>query len=1161
MRRTAGIFFGVFCTVCSALACLADEARELVPEDTCIVELRLPAGATVTLDGKDYGTRRSIEYDAPEAGKIYKAQLTIRYPSGRTSEQVLLLQGGRRVELAKLDPAIKRPEVVEMAGLPDISNYCISPDMKYLCALHKNNTFSIWDVERKRLLRHFGEEVARDAILHRNRKEPMAFYGNVLYVNGYLYDVRTGKQIREIGGSEAASFSPDGKQLLTAGEAKWDSMERPSTAVLWDVESGRKLHTFDVGGLVTSVAFSPDGKEVLTGKLGERDTKLGEWRGPAEVVLWDVESGRKLRTFQVYDSGQVTSAAISPDGRRVLAGTFDHDGREAGEYKTGVAVLWDIESGRKLRTFEIGSGCVTAVAFSPDGRSVLTGIYSKVDGNVGKSNANQDIAILWDAESGQKTSTFKMFWWLFSRYVAFSPDGQRVFIGTSGGPAAIFDTKTGKEIWSFWLSTCFCPDGQFSMDGMRFARHNGIVYDLNTGRIPCNFKDSEKYDWYNTAISPDGRRIATAGCWSDSSHRRDPLAILWDTESREKIHTFEGRPSQLSDIAFSPDGRKLLIGTCQQSDNETKKTIPGEAILWDVESGEKIHTFEVDHGELSSVAFSPDSREVLIGTYGNWELIKNTITPGLAVLWDVESGRKIRTFNCGPSWRSEVSFSPDGRLVLCTSVLYDAKTGEKLREFQCARQDSFEQVSFDPSGRYIRVIGTWRMLHVFDWATGELVLCGSATDDGILYTTPEGCYDGPASASKEVCYRIGEELDVVPVDRFIQDFYRPGLYPSILKGERPLPDVQLGRSLPPTINIVSPKSGDMDAQRASIQVEATDQGGGVSNLAIYQNGARLLAAGETRQEGRVLCRTFQIALVEGENSVKITAASGDGSWEAEPAEIVLRYEKPLAKSRLYVVAVGISKYADANLNLNYAAKDAEAVAELFRRRGKNLYQEVVATLLVDEQATKEGIKSTLKEVASQSRPQDTLMLFLAGHGTMIGQRYYFVPCDLRKQSDRLEDDIRKQGLPADELSDYLGSAHALKRILILDTCASGGALGLAMKGRAGFELRGAVERLSRSQGIFTIAAAAASEQAQESKELGHGILSYALLAGLKAVDAGPLADKYVQPSGPERVVDVLEWFTYAAGQVPRLTEKLYGASQDVQTGAQGSSFPVLPLDE
>jgi hypothetical protein len=135
-----------------------------------------------------------------------------------------------------------------------------------------------------------------------------------------------------------------------------------------------------------------------------------------------------------------------------------------------------------------------------------------------------------------------------------------------------------------------------------------------------------------------------------------------------------------------------------------------------------------------------------------------------------------------------------------------------------------------------------------------------------------------------------------------------------------------------------------------------------------------------------------------------------------------------------------------------------------------------------------------------------------------------------------------------------------KRTMILDPCASGGALGLATKGRSGFALRGAIERLSRSQGVFTIAAASAGEEAQESNELAHGVLTYALLAGLNDVTSGPLAGKFAQPSGQDRVVDVLEWYSFAAGQVPRITEKLYGQSQDVQTGTQGSSFPVLPLE-
>jgi len=150
----------------------------------------------------------------------------------------------------------------------------------------------------------------------------------------------------------------------------------------------------------------------------------------------------------------------------------------------------------------------------------------------------------------------------------------------------------------------------------------------------------------------------------------------------------------------------------------------------------------------------------------------------------------------------------------------------------------------------------------------------------------------------------------------------------------------------------------------------------------------------------------------------------------------------------------------------------------------------------------------------------------------------------------------------DVLGDFLSAGPALKRMLILDTCASGGAVDLfRVASRNPFALRGEIERLSRSQGVYVIAASAATEEAKEPEGLRHGVLSYALLAGLRAVPSGPLERIAVQPSSPNQVVDVLEWFSFAAGHVPRLTKEFCGEEQSVHTAGRGASFPVLPLKE
>src|SRR5262249_32114776 len=154
-----------------------------------------------------------------------------------------------------------------------------------------------------------------------------------------------------------------------------------------------------------------------------------------------------------------------------------------------------------------------------------------------------------------------------------------------------------------------------------------------------------------------------------------------------------------------------------------------------------------------------------------------------------------------------------------------------------------------------------------------------------------------------------------------------------------------------------------------------------------------------------------------------------------------------------------------------------------------------------------------------------LLLFLAGHGTVVGQDYYFLPHDYQpRPMQSREDAIKEQGIATRELSEFLWKGPALYRMLILDTCEAGGAVGrLGGAPDNPFALRQEGEELKR-KGIHILAAAAARQEAKESTALRHGILTYALLAGLRAVDLKPLDDYSVQSSSPDQVVSVGQWF-------------------------------------
>ncbi len=270
----------------------------------------------------------------------------------------------------------------------------------------------------------------------------------------------------------------------------------------------------------------------------------------------------------VFQSGNWGySAKFSPDQRRIVS---------AGD---GALRLWDVETGRVLASFEGHSDDVTAAAFSPDGRMLLSG------GDDGEVK-------LWNAETGELVRTFdgrgdKV------KSVEFSPDGRQAL--SAGWDNAL----------KFW--------------------------DVAAGAL---LKTIENKDSRLAVFSPDGRYAASAGennallLWDPASGSlvrtigREPY---WDAAAHVRI--WERHSNSINSIAFSPDGRRLLSGS---GDNTVK--------LWEAETGALLKTFEGRSGGVASAMFSPDGKWVLSGG-----------EQGVLKLWDVETGQPLKTFeHAGP---------------------------------------------------------------------------------------------------------------------------------------------------------------------------------------------------------------------------------------------------------------------------------------------------------------------------------------------------------------------------------------------------------------------------------------------------------------------------------------------------------------------------------
>jgi WD40 repeat protein len=165
----------------------------------------------------------------------------------------------------------------------------------------------------------------------------------------YLWNPATGKEVSRIPKGETAllgdplMFSPDGKQLATMG-AKW--------VRFWDAATGKELRRVDGRSWF---ALSPDGStlvaEAVTGK---------------GFTLRDIATGQERRRFGERDAEPTfeRSFALSPDGKTLAA-----------PGKGGTVRLYDLATGKERWRFEGHAGFITSVVFSPDGRRLLTGSW------------------------------------------------------------------------------------------------------------------------------------------------------------------------------------------------------------------------------------------------------------------------------------------------------------------------------------------------------------------------------------------------------------------------------------------------------------------------------------------------------------------------------------------------------------------------------------------------------------------------------------------------------------------------------------------------------------------------------------------------------------------------------------------------------------------
>ena len=190
-----------------------------------------------------------------------------------------------------------------------------------------------------------------------------------------------------------------------------------------------------------------------------------------------------------------------------------------------------------------------------------------------------------------------------------------------------------------------------------------------------------------------------------------------------------------------------------------------------------------------------------------------------------------------------------------------------------------------------------------------------------------------------------------------------------------------------------------------------------------------------------------------------------------------------------------------------------------------------------EQAAGQAIRGLFAEAGKKAQPQDTLVIYLAGHGDTVGEEWYFIPHDVT--APETEQELRKGGISNGFVSESIKQCRAQKVFVMIDACKSG-RLVLAMRST---EARKALVQLARSTGTYIVSASTDQQYAAEIKALGHGVFTYSLLEGLRG-KAG------------ERKVTVEGLIHYVKEKLPELTEKHRGQAQYPVSWGSGMDFPL-----
>jgi WD40 repeat protein len=815
----------------------------------------------------------------------------------------------------------------------------------------------------------------------------------------------------------------------------------------------------------------------------------------------------------------VLSLAFSPDGRLLASGSTDDS-----------AIIWDVAKRSKLRHLKGHAADINRVAFTLDGDRLATA-------------GDDRRMIIWRVRDGALVARSSQFRGrVFG--LAVSPITGEIALSTQEGEIALVDDRTARNIRSTSvkggevMSLTFSPDGRSLLTGAGAAPYHCLVFDVERA-APVLVYRGHQHLVVATAISPDGRLAVTAG-------GRDNEIHLWEMQSGALVRSMRGTGAAVTAVGFSGDGQEVAFGQASAFQSIHDRG-PLQHVLslagaqtrtgFPRRDSERAGTFQRARTEIGGLSLA-DRPGGTFGYHADLD-IKRQGKRVATIRRDEKSGFVHNAY----------SFTPDGKAVIAGAgngfLSAHAISGAHLGELSGHLGDVWA-VATSPDGRLLASGADDQTMRLWNIATRELIVTLFHGRDGEwVMWTPQGYYASSPNGDGLVGWHINRgpdrAADFITARQLRLRFFRPDIVDEAIRrasakaaAEGAGDGFQIGdldARLPPEIEAIAPAGHSIHtAGRAVVTLAlADDARDPVQDFTITVGGRRVPATpaepdraeppralGSAFASGRRVA--FEVPLSEGSNLVRISARNSIG--ESRPVEILLRQRGEGAldgRGTLYILAVGVDNYlwgGEALPNLRYARADAVAFQTEVRRRFADQHSKVESRLLVtgaggDLEPSQANVIAALGRL-SQAQSNDTVVVFLAGHGENDGDNYLFLPADAaRKDKAWRADSV----VPWTTLIGALART-AGRRLLFVDTCRSANAFNFRL-------IKDAADA-----DVIAYSATNRQQDAHERDELGHGVFTHAVLEGLAGA-----AD-----TNRDKVIRVFELGSFLSERVLELTQ-------------------------